>query len=190
MFERFEEAVKFATEQHSGQLRKMHEIPYILHPLEVASIISTITNDEDLLIAGLLHDTIEDCQTDPMLIKEKFGTRVLALVSAESEDKMSDRPPEETWRERKEDSLLFLEHCENDDVKVLWLADKLANMRSFYREYLVKGEKLWLALNQKDPKQQYWYYSTIAKLLVSLKGSAAYEEYVMLLNKVFEKEIK
>ena len=186
MYERLNEAIKFATDAHAGQIRKMAMTPYILHPMEVASIIGSICNDEDLMIAGLLHDTVEDCDVDPRVIKEKFGARVSALVQSETEDKLSDRPAAETWQQRKEESLLMLEHTKDRDVKILWLADKLSNIRSFYREYLAQGEHMWQALHQKDPMMQGWYYKTIAVLLAELSDCAAYTEYVDLVHKVFD----
>ena len=185
MYERLNEAISFAAEAHAGQLRKMANTPYILHPMEVASIIGSITADEDLMIAGLLHDTVEDCGTDPRVIKEKFGARVSALVQSETEDKLSDRPAGETWQQRKEESLLMLEHTKDKDVKILWLADKLSNMRSFYREYVKQGDRMWQALNQKDPMMQGWYYKTVAVLLRELEDHAAYAEYTDLVERVF-----
>lgn len=185
MYEKLNEAIKFATDCHAGQMRKMANTPYILHPMEVAAIISTMSDDEDLMIAGLLHDTVEDCNVDPRVIKEKFGARVSALVQSETEDKMSDRPASETWQQRKEESLLMLEHTKDRSVKIMWLADKLSNIRSFYREYLKNGDRIWSCLNQKDPKMHGWYYKTIAVLLSELSGSAAYEEYAELVQKMF-----
>ncbi|MCF0113719.1 MAG: bifunctional (p)ppGpp synthetase/guanosine-3',5'-bis(diphosphate) 3'-pyrophosphohydrolase, partial [Erysipelotrichaceae bacterium] len=72
-YQKLDDAIIFATKCHSGQLRKIVNTPYILHPLEVATIISTMTPDEDLMIAGLLHDVIEDCNVDPKEIKNRFG---------------------------------------------------------------------------------------------------------------------
>lgn len=186
MYERLNEAIKFAADCHAGQIRKMANTPYILHPLEVASIIATMTTDEDVMIAGLLHDTVEDCDLDPKVIREKFGNRVAALVQSETEDRLSDRPAEETWQQRKEESLLMLKHTKEPDVKILWLSDKLSNMRSFYREYRKDGDKIWQGLHQKDPNMQGWYYKTIRNLLSELSGTAAYEEYSRLVSAVFE----
>ncbi len=185
MFERLNEAIKFATDCHAGQIRKLAMTPYIMHPLEVSAIISTMTNDEDIMIAGLLHDTVEDCDLDPMIIREKFGKRVSALVQSETEDKLSNRPSSETWMERKEESLLMLRYTKDRDVKILWLADKLSNIRSFYREYLKSGDEIWLTLNQKDKKMQEWYYRTIAELLSDLSDTVAYKEYTLLVDKIF-----
>lgn len=188
MYERLNEAIKFATDCHAGQTRKMANSPYILHPVEVAAIIGSMTDNEDVMIAGLLHDTIEDCGTDPRLIKEKFGSRVSALVQSETEDRLSTLPPSETWQQRKEESLLMLEHTRDRDVKILWLGDKLSNIRSFYREYLKQGDAMFQALNQKDPMMHGWYYKTIAVLLSELSEYPAYAEYVELVEKVFGKD--
>lgn len=177
----------YAAEAHCGQKRKMSGIPYILHPMEVCAIVGTMTGDEDVLVAALLHDTVEDCNADPKEIKEKFGARTAALVQSETEDKRSQRPESETWRERKEESLLMLEHTKDLDVKILWLADKLSNLRSFYREYQRIGEELWQHLHEKDPKKQGWYYRTVAKSVKELEKTAAYEEFCELVGRMFDK---
>ena len=75
-----DEAIVFATHAHAGQVRKMANTPYILHPLEVASIIATMTGDENTMAAGVLHDTVEDCDVDPKEIKRRFGERVSACL--------------------------------------------------------------------------------------------------------------
>ena len=181
-----ERAIVFATKAHAGQKRKLSGTPYILHPIEVASIIATITDDKDVMAAGVLHDTIEDCGVDPLEIRKRFGTRVAALVDSETEDKLATRPPAETWKERKEDSLLMLKFSKERNVKILWLADKLSNMRSFYLSYMQQGNEIWKNFNQKDPAEHYWYYRTIAEYLEELSDTAAYQEYVQLIKKVFE----
>jgi len=181
-----EEALIFAVQAHEGQYRKLSHIPYILHPAEVAAIIATMTESEETMAAGALHDTVEDCNVDPKEIRERFGPRVAALVQSETEDKLSDRPPAETWKERKEDSLLMLKLTKDKDVKILWLADKLSNIRSFYRTYLVKGNDVFSTLNQKDPAMQGWYYKTIAEYLSELCDTAAYREYTDLVSKIFD----
>ena len=181
-----EEALIFATHAHEGQTRKYGNIPYILHPAEVSAIAATMTDDENTLAAALLHDTIEDCGVEAAEIREKFGPRVAALVQSESEDKLADRPPEETWKERKEDSLLMLAHTKDIDVKIMWLSDKLSNVRSFYRTYLKDGNAMWQRLHQKDPAMQAWYYRTVAESVPELSGYCAYAEYCDLVNKLFK----
>ena len=88
-------AAKFAEQAHRGAHRKGTRIPYIVHPLETALIASMLTNDEEILAAALLHDTIEDTDVTYEDLKQEFGTRVADLVAAESEDKSK------TWIERK-----------------------------------------------------------------------------------------
>ena len=84
-------AIAFATKAHEGQFRKGTKRPYIVHPLEVGEIVATLTFDEEIISAALLHDTIEDCQgiTREVLAQE-FSERVAALVAQESEDKFSN----------------------------------------------------------------------------------------------------
>ena len=90
-----EKAIHFATSKHAGQLRKGTKVPYIVHPLETMNILRSMNADTNLLIAGLLHDTVEDTDTSIEEIKEVFGTDVAALVGGHSEDKSK------TWVERK-----------------------------------------------------------------------------------------
>lgn len=183
---KFERALCFAIEKHSGQTRKIHNSPYILHPLEVAAIVGTMTNDEDTLCAAVLHDTVEDTDTTLEEITENFGKRVSLLVMTETENKRSDRPASETWHLRKEETLIMLEHTKDISVKMMWLGDKLSNVRSFYREYQKVGDELWQQFNQKDPREQAWYYRTIIKSIPELKDTDAYRELSQLVGEIFK----
>lgn len=183
---KIEDAIIFATQTHEGQTRKLTSVPYILHPIEVAAIIHNITSDEDVIIAGLLHDTVEDCGLDPKIIKERYGKRVAALVQCETEDKYSTLDPKETWQRRKEESLLILKITQDIGVKILWLADKLANLRSFYRSYLKMGDEIWSYLNQKDKTKHMWYYETVLDSMPELSYTPEYQEARDLINKLFK----
>ena len=98
-----DEAIEFATKAHAGQFRKGTKRPYIVHPVEVADIVATMTQDEEIICAAVLHDTIEDCEgiTEEVL-REKFGERVASMVALESEDKSK------SWEERKGATILRL----------------------------------------------------------------------------------
>ena len=74
------EAIAFATKAHDGMRRKKSEIPYILHPLEAAVIVSSITNDQNLIAAAVLHDVVEDAEVSIEEIEQKFGKRVKEQV--------------------------------------------------------------------------------------------------------------
>lgn len=83
-----DKAMEFATKAHEGQFRKGTKRPYIVHPVEVGDIVSTMTGDEEVIAAAILHDTIEDCpQVTEEILRKEFGDRVTALVMHESEDK-------------------------------------------------------------------------------------------------------
>ena len=130
-------AAKFAEQAHKGAHRKGTRIPYIVHPLETALIASMLTNDEEILAAALLHDTIEDCEgVDANVLKEMFSARVAGIVSQESEDKSK------TWMERKSATIERLKTAPIE-VQMIGLADKLSNMRDIDRDYPVCGEELW-----------------------------------------------
>ncbi len=87
MMNKLEEAIIYATVMHQGKMRKLGSIPYILHPMEVAQILSTMTDDQDVITAGILHDVVEDTDGTLVEIEKRFGERVAFLVSSESENK-------------------------------------------------------------------------------------------------------
>ena len=181
-------AIEFAARAHDGMIRKKDKTPYILHPLEAAVIVGSMTEDRDVISAAVLHDVVEDTNIPIEVIEEHFGPRVRYLVESETEDKRADLPPEDTWRIRKEESLIELEKCGDTDVLMLWLGDKLSNMRSFYRIWKTEGDSMWQSFNQNDPDQQKWYYSRIAELTSCLKECSAWLEYNELVKLVFGKD--
>ena len=181
------EAIAFAVKVHDGMRRKKSDVPYILHPMEAAVIVGTMTDDQNLIAAAALHDVVEDAEVTIMEIEEKFGKRVRELVESETEDKRADLPPEDTWHIRKEESLEVLKNTTDAGVLMVWLGDKLANMRSIYREFKVEGESMWQKFNQKDVKEQAWYYTTIADLTKPLSDTSAWMEYKTLTELVFSK---
>lgn len=180
----FDKALIYAIRAHKQQYRKGDRIPYIIHPLEVASIVATMTKDEEIMAAAVLHDTVEDTEVTIEEIEKKFGSRIRKLVACETEDKHSEMPPEDSWKMRKEESLVFLKDADRD-AKIVWMADKLSNMRSFLRMYLLEGDDLWQHFHMKDINQQYWYYQRIAEMLEELDEYPAYQEYCKLLSIVF-----
>ena len=181
-------AIIFATEAHKGQFRKGTQIPYILHPMEAAVIVGTMSDDQSLIAAAALHDVVEDAGVSIEEIEEKFGKRVRALVESETEDKRAELPPSDTWRIRKEESLSVLKNTEDIAVLIVWLGDKLANMRSIYRDFKTEGVQMWQRFNQKDVKQQAWYYRSIVDLTKRLSDTSAWLEYKTLTELVFGKE--
>ena len=181
------EAIAFAVKAHDGMWRKKSNAPYILHPIEAAVIVGTMTDDQNLIAAAVLHDVVEDAGITIEEIEERFGKRVRELVQSETENKRENLPPAETWRIRKEESLELLKNTEDLGVLMVWLGDKLANMRSLYRDWKVEGDAMWQRFNQKDPRQQAWYYHSIATLTQRLEHTSAWIEYKTLTELVFGK---
>ena len=177
-----ERAIEFATKAHEGQVRKGTTRPYIVHPLEVGKIVATMTDDEEIISAAILHDTVEDCEgvTVEGLAKE-FSDRVASLVAQESEDKSK------SWYERKSATIERLRTA-SYEVKLIGLADKLSNMRDIDRDYPIAGEKLWERFRMKDKEIIGWYYKGVRDALLDVfAGEPAYEEYCRLVEANFGK---
>ena len=181
------EAIAFAAKAHDGMRRKKSDVPYILHPMEAAVIVGTMTDDQNLIAAAALHDVVEDADISIHEIEARFGRRVRELVESETEDKRADLPPAATWRIRKEESLAVLEKTDDIGVLMVWIGDKLANMRAIYRDFKVEGVQMWQRFNQKDANEQAWYYRSIAKLTERLSDTSAWLEYKTLTELVFGK---
>ena len=178
-------AIAFASKKHEGQKRKSTDIPYIVHPLEALSIASTITNDENVLAAAVLHDVVEDCGVSIRQIESKFGKEVARLVAADTENKRENKSAESTWKIRKQETLDQIEKMDKNS-KIVVLDDKLSNMRAIYRDYDVLEDGLWQKFDCKSKNKQCWYYESIEELLrEDFRNETAFIEYKRLINKVF-----
>lgn len=175
-----EKAIAFATKAHEGQMRKGTTRPFITHPLEVGRIVATMTDDEEVICAAILHDTIEDCkQVTAENIRQEFTERVAELVMQESEDKSK------TWMERKSHTITHLKVAPME-IQMIGLADKLSNMRDIDRDYPECGEDLWNRFRMKDKQIIGWYYKSIQESLKEAMGhTEAYQEYCRLVDKNF-----
>ena len=180
-----EKSIAFALRAHEGQVRKKSGIPYILHPMEAATIASTLTDDREVLAAVMLHDTVEDTDTTLDEIRREFGDRVAQLVKGETENEYPELTREESWKLRKEESLQRLRANNDASVKIMWISDKLSNARSLFRIYEERGDEMWKLFHQKDKSVQEWYYRSVADALKELSDTPAYREYVVLINLIF-----
>lgn len=158
--ERFSEAFLFAFNKHAGQTRKKTTIPYIAHLMSVSALVLECGGDEDLAIAALLHDVVEDCGGKPVLgeVERRFGQRVAHIVSGCTDSDVLPKPP---WRARKEE---YLEHLRtaDADVRLVSAADKLHNLREILRDYRVHGEAIWQRFGGKRDGTL-WYYRALAE---------------------------
>lgn len=155
---RFLRAFVFAAEKHKRQTRKASSIPYIGHLMGVASLVLEAGGDENLAIAALLHDVVEDCGGAPMLkqVGRRFGPRVAKVVDGCTDAYSEPKPP---WRERKEKYIARLRH-EDKDTRLVSAADKLNNVRSIISDYRAVGESVWSRF-KGGREGTLWYYRTL-----------------------------
>jgi (p)ppGpp synthase/HD superfamily hydrolase len=155
---RFEKALVFATRKHAGQHRKGTAVPYVVHLLGVAGIVLESGGDEDLAIAALLHDVVEDCGGAPMLkeIRRRFGKRVAHVVDGCTD---TDLDPKPAWRDRKENYLKHLRTADTD-TRLVSAADKLHNVRSIIVAYREIGDRVWERFHGKRDGTP-WYYRAL-----------------------------
>ncbi len=174
-------AIAFATKAHEGQLRKGTTRPYIVHPIEVGKIVEQLTEDEEVICAAILHDTIEDCdEVDREDLCNAFGEKVACIVACESEDKSK------SWLERKGNTIEKLKSAPIE-VQMVALGDKLSNMRDIDREYPLEGEAFWKRFRMKDKKMIKWYYEGVRdSLATSLGNTEVFAEYCQLIEKNFK----
>lgn len=154
MEELFNQAIQYAAQKHNGQVRKATDIPYITHPFAVAMMLQQAGCKKEVVLAGLLHDTLEDTSATEEEIQALFGDEVLALVISASEPDKSL-----PWEERKRHTLAELASRTVDEMAVI-IADKLHNLRSIRADIEVDGESVWSRFN-RGKEQQSWYYQGI-----------------------------
>ena len=178
-------AISLAVRAHAGTRRGVDDLPYILHPMEAAVIAATMTNDPEILAAAVLHDTVEDAGVTLREIEDVCGRRVANLVASETETRLPDMDAAQSWQARKSESLSRLAVAEDPGTKIMWLSDKLANVRGYYRYRQRHGEDVWSLFHQTDKKKHEWYYRSILDLLADLRDTDAYREYERLVNTLF-----
>ncbi len=154
---RIEEAIYFATAAHEGQKRKVKGEPYIVHPLSVALILARLGSDEDVIIAGLLHDLVEDTKVTLEEIRKRFGNNVAELVDHLTEQ---EKP---TWEERKN---LAKEHIKEMPQGALLVksAEVLYNMRNILIHRKEMGDKVYSFFGAPKEKNLAHFDSRIKEL--------------------------
>jgi (p)ppGpp synthase/HD superfamily hydrolase len=161
------EAIKFVAEAHSGHYRKGTKVPYISHLLNVMRILAENDCEEDVLIAGLLHDAVEDTSTTLIEIENKFGAKVANIVKGVSESSKLDKTqPKADWKSRKIETLETLKTEANVDILLVACADKLDNARSTLQARQKVGERIWERFNA-GKEAQIWYFVSLVEIFAS-----------------------
>jgi (p)ppGpp synthase/HD superfamily hydrolase len=164
--EKIAQALALAVEAHDGQKRKGTSIPYIAHPMGVASIALDHGADEEQAMAALLHDAVEDGGAEYAdRIRTKFGDRVADIVAGCTDgvpDASGKKPP---WQARKQ---AYLDHLKSasDDVLLVSCSDKLHNARAIVEDLLSIGQKVFERFSASK-EQTLWYYENLAQIFES-----------------------
>ena len=160
-----EEAIEVAAEAHQGQYRKGTHTPYITHPYAVGLILMEAGCTESVIIAGILHDTVEDTDLTLDFIRKRFGGYIANIVDDCSEDKAL------RWRARKTERIEALRTA-SPEVCTVTCADKLHNLRTIISEYDAIGDSVWDRFHG-GVEDQAWYYRSI---LSAIADQAAEQE--------------
>ncbi len=160
--ERYDAALRLAARAHKGQTRKGTDIPYLVHPVHVSVILLRHGYAEDVLIAGLLHDVVEDSDVPLERIEAEFGPAVAGMVAALTEKKV-ERGQKRPWEVRKQEALAELRQASLEAVAVK-AADALHSTRSLAHDLLRVGPVLWDSFS-RGPDLSLLYYRSVADLV-------------------------
>ena len=161
-------AMEVAAKAHQGQVRKGTDVPYITHPFSVALILARAGCTDEVIAAGILHDTVEDTPLTLGEIRDDFGDTVADIVEGVSEPDKSL-----PWEDRKKHTIGFLKTA-SLDVRLVTCADKLHNIRTIVSEYGRIGARVWDRF-KRGKEDQEWYYRSLVKSLCDRLDTRAYE---------------
>jgi (p)ppGpp synthase/HD superfamily hydrolase len=157
---KFRKALDYAARVHARQIRKKTARPYIGHLLNVASLVIEYGGDEEMAIAALLHDAVEDQGGLPRLrdIRKKFGKRVAHIVDGCTDSVEHPKPP---WLDRKR---AYVSRIKNESSEVLLVsaADKLSNVRETLHDVRTQGERVFERFAGKK-EGTLWYYHALVE---------------------------
>ena len=160
MYTKVEEAIHFMVKAYKGQKRKNENIDASFHSMIVGMMIRNITYSEDVIVAAILHDIIEDTSYDYDFLLNKFGKELADGVKNVSELKATG-----TWREKKEAFITKLEVSSNE-ILAVELADKLQNLVSDYNLFISNGSES--LLTESDSLDNFkWYYTKLQSIFNS-----------------------
>lgn len=179
--DRIEYAIYYATKAHKGQKRKMEDIDMIFHPFSVGMLLQRNGCDDDVVIAGILHDVVEDTPHEFEDIEKEFGKAVRDYVYDASEP---DKSLE--WEDRKKHTI---EHIKNAPLgsKLIVACDKISNLEDLYECIEKYGEeKAWSCL-KRGRELQKWYYTSVYESCIYGQDSQhpIFKRYKKILDKLF-----
>lgn len=171
-------AIHTAIKAHENQRRKLDNDLYVAHPLEVGVVLAKHNMPDEVIVAGILHDTVEDTAMTLEQIEIDFGPHVAQYVKFCSETNKCD-----PWKIRKLD---YLSNLDAAPIEVLYIvcADKLTNIQSISRNLEVSDASIWLKFNAGYDDQK-WYYTAILEKLSPISDHALYKTLETVVQSVF-----
>jgi (p)ppGpp synthase/HD superfamily hydrolase len=178
---RFEDALVYTVRLHARQKRKLSRVPYFAHLMGVAALVLEAGGDEDLAIAALLHDAVEDQGGKNTLaeIRKRFGDHVADIVDSCSDSYSFPKAP---WRKRKERYIQHLKTA-SPEARLVSLADKLHNARSILRDLKADGETTWRKFNG-GKEGTLWYYRTLADTFKIMDDGYLVDEFERVVSQI------
>lgn len=176
--EKLDYAILFATKAHDGQRRKTDNVDMIFHPFTVGMMLKCNNMSDECVIAGILHDVVEDTKYTLKDIEENFGKDVAKIVDEVTEDKSL------SWEERKKKAIEKVRTA-SIEGKMLECADKINNLETLY-DLIQKGNSnVWQSFNKPYEKQK-WYYTEMYKAVIeNTKEYELFDRYKVILEKIF-----
>jgi len=174
-------AIYFATKAHTGQKRKSEpEVDMIFHPFTVGMILQRAGANTNTVIAGILHDVIEDTIFNLEDVQNEFGKEIAQTVFEVSENK------DLHWKERKIDAINKIKTASLEG-KLVECADKIHNLETLYALLQERGEKIWDTFN-KPKEEQKWYYTNMYQAVIenTKEENPLFDRYKEILNKIFK----
>ena len=186
--ERFTRAVDYARQLHT-ETRKGTKIPYMAHLFGVASLVmgetgGTVPVTEDMVIAAILHDTVEDHGGKPRLddVEKAFGRNVARMVEGLSDTLAEDHDKKEGWEERKKAYVARL-RTEPEDVLLISAADKLYNAKTILDDLQEIGPAVWERF-KRGPKEQLWYFHALLEVFQARLNSRIVDELKRVVEEI------
>ena len=186
--DKIKKALDLAYQLHKGQTRKGSSLPYIVHLYDVFKYLSSEPDvSEEVIIAGILHDTLEDTEYTEDELEKEFGKEVLELVKFATEPKHIREMAQKkgTWKTRKQHTI---DICQNGSKEQLLveLGDKLANLNSINEDFKIIGDKIWDRFNASKDEVGWYYKSLWDCFRNTLPDTRMFKLYDSLISEVFE----
>ncbi|MGK8360725.1 HD domain-containing protein [Corynebacterium amycolatum] len=178
--DRLMRGIATASRAHDGHYRKGSGVPYISHPMAVMLIAASVTNDEDVLLAALFHDILEDVPENYSRaeMEDEFGPRVVEIVEGVTKD--SSLP---SWQERADAYLEQLSRGSEESL-IVAAADKFHNLSQTLEDLDRDGHALWQRF-RSTPSQQLWWYTSVRNVIAErLPGMPLLEDLDVLIEKL------